>query len=917
VALFARENELRSVYDLVARSGTGGALVLRGAAGVGKTALLNEIISASRRADIRVLSTAGISLQMQQPFAGLAHLMRSVLNDPELVGRNPAAWDTVRAAIGSEDVPISSPFSVAYAVLDVLSAWSARQRVLLVVDDAAWVDEQSWRVLSFIGRRIDFDQIVLIMAVRDGVEGDRRLRDVSLPTLRIEPLPDEAAAALPDHVAPGLDPRIRSRILLEAGGNPLGLLELSDEAKRRGLAAKPGTSMLLPDRLEQTFAGAVSELPDAARSLLLTAAFNDSHSLQEALDATALAFGVPVALEDLDPAISARLVSVEDGFELRFRHPLVCSALRQATSVSDRCRAHAAFAEVLRDEPERSIWHRAAATVGKDDELARGLASVARRARQRGAVAVAVSALERSAQLTADVSVGASRLLWAALAAAEMGDVATVERLVHSVGGVRLSASAQARLAWLHETYLGSPWSGSIRLRTLLNVVREMRAAGEIDLALDSLVVMSLRAWWSSPDRETREMIVSMAQSLDESLSDLRAVYVIAVVAPLERGSWVLTRLTNLAGAAETDPERLHLLAGAATAVGAVGLSNVLHAEAVAGFRRQGRLGTLTRALAGQAWAAVLLGNTRVALTASSEAGALGNETGYPGYALVADLARAASLALRGETAAAADVLDGAEAALVPTGGQALFPMVQLARGLGALASGRPDDAYEQLLRTFSAAGAGVHPSQKFAMVAHLAEAAARSGQLDRLRPIVAELAPVAATTRSPALVMSLTYADALLAQETDAGESLRRALEADLSAWPFERARLQIAYGARLRHGRRRRESRSYLRAAGETFEALGARPWADWAWQELRASGETVRRAEDPSAHLSPQELQVATMAAQGLTNRQIASLLFLSPRTVSTHLYHIYPKVGVTTRNGLQRVLAARPTASARVE
>jgi len=175
----------------------------------------------------------------------------------------------------------------------------------------------------------------------------------------------------------------------------------------------------------------------------------------------------------------------------------------------------------------------------------------------------------------------------------------------------------------------------------------------------------------------------------------------------------------------------------------------------------------------------------------------------------------------------------------------------------------------------------------------------------------VAELTPVAAATNSPALVMPLAYAEALLAQDAGTGESLlRRALEVDLSASPFERARLQVTYGARLRHGRRRRDSRSYLRAAGETFEALGARPWADWAWQELRASGETVRRAEDPAARLSPQELQIATMAAQGLTNRQIASQLFLSPRTISTHLYHIYPKVGVTTRHELNRVLVGRP-------
>jgi ATP/maltotriose-dependent transcriptional regulator MalT len=342
-----------------------------------------------------------------------------------------------------------------------------------------------------------------------------------------------------------------------------------------------------------------------------------------------------------------------------------------------------------------------------------------------------------------------------------------------------------------------------------------------------------------------------------------------------------------------------------------VGLSNVLHAEAVAGLRRQGRMGTLARALAGQAWAAVLLGNARLALIASSEARALANETGYPAYALVADLSRAASLALQGETSAAAEVLEGVESALIPVGRQALFPMLQLARGLTSLASARPEDAFEQLVRVFSAGEGDSHPSQKFAALAHLAEAAAKSGQLDRLHPIVAELTPVATATNSPGLAVSLAYAKALLARDADRGESLRRALEADLSSWPFERARLQVAYGAELRRGRRRRESRSYLRAAGETFEGLGVRPWADWAWQELRASGETVQRAEDPAGRLSPQELQIATMAAQGLTNRQIGAQLFLSPRTISTHLYHIYPKVGVTTRHELHRVLAGQPT------
>ncbi|MCW2797605.1 AAA family ATPase [Nocardioides sp.] len=906
MALFARASELDVINALLGRPGAGGALVLRGEAGVGKSALLDAAISNARRSDVRVLTTAGVSLQMQQPFAALSHLTLPLLGGRRLTDHDQETREVIRAALTGEDAPADRPFSVAYAVLELLAACAAERRLLVVVDDASWVDEESWRILSFVGRRVSFDEIGLVFAMRDGPEAEDRLRGSLLPTVRVEPLPDEAAVALLHHVAPGLRPSIRDLILAEAGGNPLGLLELSDEVKRHGDSVMLEASVPLPARLVQTYAGLVSELPDATGSLLMMAAFNDGHSLQETLDATALAFEGEVTLEDLEPAVSARLVSVDDRFELRFRHPLVGSAMRQITSLADHRRAHLAFADLLRDDPDRSVAHQAAAAVGKDDELARALASAARRARRRGALTAVVTTLERSAQLTIDESSAASRLLWAALSAAEIGDVATVERLVNKASQARLTMSARARLAWLQQTYLQAPWSGSIQLRTLLDVVDQMRNAGDLGLALDSLVVMSIRAWWSSADPETRDLIVAMAQTLDESLTDARAVYVISVVAPLEHGSWALDRLTELAGAGEANPERLHLLASTATCLGAVALSNVLHAEAVAGMRRRGRLGTLTRVLAGQAWAAVLMGDARVALTASSEARALGEETGYLSYALVADLSRAAALALRGETAAADGVVAGLESVLPSAGRDALLPMLQLARGLSALAAGRPDDAFDQLLRSFQP-GVACHPSQKLAMLSHLAEAASKSGQLARLEPILADLAPVAATTRSPSLLMSVRYAEALLAQADDGGETLRVVLEADLSGWPFDRARLQLAYGTALRHRRQRRESRPHLRAAAEGFEALGARRWAEWAWHELRASGETVQRVEDASANLSPQELQIAMMAAQGRTNREIAAQLFISPRTVSTHLYRIYPKVGISTRAELHRVLA----------
>jgi DNA-binding CsgD family transcriptional regulator len=905
VALFARESELDAVNALLSRSGTGGALVLRGEAGVGKSALLEEVVSTARRSDVRVLTTAGVSVQMQQPFAALLHLTNPLLGEPFLAASDQKAREVIQAAVTGQEEPTGRPYSVAYAVLELLAAHSSKQPLLMVVDDASWVDEESWRVLSFVGRRISFDKIALVVAMRDGPEADERLRGSLLPTLRVEPLPDDSASALLDHVAPGLGAKTRSWILIEAGGNPLGLLELSGEVRRHGDAVMSEPGVTLPARLVQTYAGLVSDLPDATGSLLRVAACNDGHSLQETLDATALAFHRTVTLEDLEPAVSARLVALDDRLELRFRHPLVGSAIQQITTLEDRRRAHSAFADLLHNDADRSVAHRAAAAIGKDDDLARALASAARRARRRGALASAVKSLERSAQLTVDESSAASRLLWAALSAAEIGDIATVERLVFKASQVRLTGSASARLAWLQQTYLQAPWSGSIHLRTLLDVVDQMHREGDLVLALDSLVVMSIRAWWSSADPDTQRLIVSMARRLDESLTDPRVVYVIAVVAPLKHGPWALNRLRELAGAGETDPERLHLLASTATCLGAVALSNQLHAGAVAGMRRHGRLGTLARALAGQAWAAVLMGDARVALTASSEARALGEETGYLGYALVADLSRAASLALRGETEAADDVVAGVESDLPPAGRDALLPMLELARGLSALAAGRPQDAFDHLLRPFQP-GVLCHPSQKLAILAHLAEAAAKSDQLPRLRVLLEDLAPLATTTGSPSLLMSTTYAEALLTQADDGGESFRDALEADLSGWPFDRARMALAYGAALRHRGQRRESRPYLRAAGDGFDALGARRWAEWAWQELRASGETVRPAEDPAASLSPQELQIAMMAAQGLTNREIASQLFLSPRTVSTHLYNIFPKVGVSSRAELHLVL-----------
>jgi DNA-binding CsgD family transcriptional regulator len=229
--------------------------------------------------------------------------------------------------------------------------------------------------------------------------------------------------------------------------------------------------------------------------------------------------------------------------------------------------------------------------------------------------------------------------------------------------------------------------------------------------------------------------------------------------------------------------------------------------------------------------------------------------------------------------------------------------MVQVVRGVDALATGRPSDAYDELERVFDHSHVRFHPYARLNTLGLLAEACVQSGHQDRLAAVVAELTPVADLCRSPALLRGLAYAQAALAPAEDAFEA---ALSADLEAWPFERARLHLAYGAWLRRNRRPAASRTHLRSAATTFDALGVTPWAERARRELAATGESVRRRVDRRDRLTPQELQIAQLAAQGLSNREIAERLFIAPRTVTTHLYRIYPKLGVGSRTELARVL-----------
>jgi DNA-binding CsgD family transcriptional regulator len=363
-------------------------------------------------------------------------------------------------------------------------------------------------------------------------------------------------------------------------------------------------------------------------------------------------------------------------------------------------------------------------------------------------------------------------------------------------------------------------------------------------------------------------------------------------------------RIARLATELDADSAELDLMAAAAGALGDFPTSLIFAGAAVTATRANGLLGLLAQALHEQASFAAQLADVRLAVATALQTRDLALETGQPLWAVTADIVRGYAEALQGNEAEALALADAGESVVLSMGANPLLAYVEMVRGAAALTSGRHAAAYDHLHRIFDPADAAYHPVIRLWMVSHLADAAVGCGRTEDLRTLLEELAPIGPF---PVLLIARNYCRALLAPAADAEATFRSALGLTrLATWPFERARLQYAYGAWLRRQRRALDSRPHLRAAADTFDALGARPWGERSRAELRASGESINRVPDARDQLTPQELQIATLAADGLSNREIAERLFLSPRTIGSHLYRIFPKLGVTARGEVAGVL-----------
>ncbi|HYZ28011.1 MAG TPA: AAA family ATPase [Thermoleophilaceae bacterium] len=893
------QNLLTSLLDDVTTRGQ--ALVIRGEPGIGKSRLLAETARAARDRGMTVMSTTGVQSEAHLPFAGLHQLLRPVR---ARAGCLPAVQRTaLDAAFGLAHGAAPERYQIAMAALDLLSDVAGDAPLLLVVEDAHWLDAPTSDVLAFIARRIESDPILLLAASRDGYPSV--LAEAGLPERRLAGLDNATAQALLDATAPKLSLAARTHILEEAGGNPLALLELPAAGAGNEDEHWVAGGLPLTERLERAFAARVSELPAATRVVLLVAALDDEESVNEILRRASTIAGNALGLDDVAPAADARIVDV-DLQTLRFVHPLIRSAVAQSARLADRRRVHQALASLL-EEPDRRAWHRAALLSGEHEDVAVELEAAAQRARRRGAIAVAVTAMRRAAELGEPGSRN-RRLLVAAALAVEQGRPDVVVPLLREVNRLELGELDRVRATWVEETALTRPLDAG-RYASLVAAAERAGAAGDHDLHVNLLWLVVSRAWWVDPGLETRQLLIEAARRVgDANAEDPRVFAIHAYADPLGHAPGVLARLEAAARDGRIDTDAARFFGPAALVVGAFDLGNDFLAAAVDGLRTEGRLGHLPRLLTLYSGMAARIGDWDVAIPAAEEARRLAEELGEPQWQAAADTVVSLVAAMRGDEQQAELMAARAEMVAEPVGANITMAFAQFGKVLAALAGGRHGDAYLFAERVFEPADSAYHPVISSWLIADLADAARHVDQLDAARARVAQVEARAGERPGTWIELGLRHAHALVAEPPEAGDRFEEALSGDLTRWPFQRARIQLAYGQWLRRQRRVAESRAVLRSARDTFDALGCAPWSEQARRELRASGErSRRRVPEARDQLTAQELQIARLAAEGLSNREIGQRLFLSHRTVSTHLYRVFPKLGITSRAELGAALA----------
>jgi DNA-binding CsgD family transcriptional regulator len=889
--LLGRDSELAALYDLVDGIGRrGGALIVRGEAGIGKSALLKAVAGRARERGVTVVSATGVPSEARFAFSGLHQLLLPFLDAREQLPQLQRR--ALETAIGLDDGDAPDPFLVGLAVLALLTAPETKRSLVFLVEDAHWLDGPSLEVLGFVARRLEREPVIVLFAVREGMAS--AVDSSRLPELHVDGLSDASSRALLELTAPDLSADLKARILDESAGNPLALIELPAASAGLGEAA-PADALPLPARLEQAFSARLAVLDSDTRRLLLFAALEDGELPQLARDPA------------WAPAVVARLGSFDRG-RFQFRHPLIRSAVAQAATPEERRQAHAVLAEAFDCDPDRAAWHRAAASTGPDEQIAKALDGVAERASRRGGRDVELLAHERAAELSVDLGSQARRLFRGGEVAYELGRSTDCARLLRAAQRLGLPPQERA-LASFHVETLEPTWSGAATIRSFVGIAQDLAEAGNDDQALHMLTAITVRANWENLDSQTRRGIAQSVEQFAARPDDPARLVTLALFDPVGQGAEIVRRVKQMTPLGVVDPQGQFDAGMAASAVWAENLALPFLRAAAAGFRADGRIALLAQALVHEAWAEVRAGAARLALTSAAEGVQLAEETGHVRYVVAGQLAEAVAAVELGADELADRLISAAEAMLLPLGANPLISLVAMARGRQALAQERFAEARAQLIRIFDPDDVAYKDFIGGWVLADLADTTVQGGgDREVVEKLLRNWEAVATSTGAPGLEVQLRYAKAVLAGERDAGPLFESAMKAGAAGSPFYPARAQLAYGAWLRRQRRVTESRAPLREAAQSFEALGLLRFAERARRELRASGEAPRRrVPEAWAQLTPQELQIAQLAAEGLSNHEIGERLYLSHRTVGSHLYRLFPKLGVTSRGQLRDALA----------
>jgi DNA-binding CsgD family transcriptional regulator len=899
--LYGRDAEQAVIDRLIAdaRDGRSSALVIRGEAGIGKTALLDYATSRANSLGLHVIRSCCVESELGLSFAGAQLLLAPVLD--RLAALPPPQQDALRGALGLRPAPCNDHFLIGLAVLSLLADLAGDGPVLCLVDDAHWLDQTSADALLFAARRLQAEGVALVFATHD--QETALFPAAGLPALRLGGLDADAATQLLlNHGGRELSREDRSRILEEANGNPLGLIELPAVYRSHmSVGARSiGVGPALTDRLRQAFRGQARWLPGATQDVLLIAAAEEGGDLRVVLDAAAT-FGATVL--DLEPAERAGLVGVSDS-AVTFRHPLVRAAVYHEAALGRRLAVHRALADALPAPADaaRRAWHLAAAATGPDEAVAEELERTAADCEARNGYSATAAAYERAAQLSMDPTAQMGRLMLAAEAAAQIGDLHWARRLAaravdHGTDPV------QARLTSILGLIDFVPGALPAAQRVLTD--NSPRIGRKDPQQAARLLANAVRIAWFLDDRAvmagTADRLTALGESVGGPFASLVALLLRSSTEPVGQVSEDGLSLAELVAEARRsragDRGDLTVIAMASLVAGLSAEACELTVELVADARAKGRIGWLPVMLTCRAQALVLHGYQRDAPRVLTEALSIAQDTAQPQWVNEANAITAYLAAVAGDEQRCRELADTALAE--PAGHvTSARSWARWALGMLDLGQGRLEAAAVHL-ETVRRERSFPTPTAP-RCVPDLVEAAVRLGQPERVAQPLAAFLAWAGRAGSPSTDALAHRCQALVTGGEEAERHYLAALERPEAS--FERARTQLLYGAWLRRARRKTESRAHLIAALDHLERAGATPWAQQARDELAATGAATQPGQAGPAPLTPQERQVTRLAAQGLPNRDIAAQLFLSPRTVAYHLYKAYPKLGITSRTEL---------------